>query len=376
MIPFGDLRREYQDLSGELTQAIQGVCKKGWFVLGEQCKRFEKAFAEYIGGGVHGIGVGSGTEALHLALVASGIGHGDYVITVPNTAVPTASAISFAGAIPVFVDIEPDSYTMDPVQLRDTLVREKKRLGKKLKAVIPVHLYGQSAYIDDILDVANEFALQVIEDACQAHGAEYKGRKVGSFGDYAAFSFYPSKNLGAYGDGGIIVTRDSAEAKKLKMLRNYGQETRYHHKIKGFNSRLDELQAKILMVKLQYLDEWNARRREIADFYSNNIENPLVSKPHEMAYGKHVFHLYPIRHPERDALRRYLKRNGVNTMIHYPVPIHLQKAYSYLGYSKGSFPIAETFAKETLSLPIFPQLRHDEINTVVNLINEYGYQIS
>lgn len=372
MIPFGDLAREYQELHIEMDNAIQSVCKKGWFVLGTQGEQFEKAFAEYIGNDVHAVGVGSGTEALHLSLIAAGVEHGDYVITVPNTAVPTASAISFAGARPVLVDIDPVSYNMDPVQLREIVIADKACLGRRLKAIIPVHLYGQSADMEPILEIAGEFDLKVIEDACQAHGSEYKGRKAGSIGDYAAFSFYPSKNLGAYGDGGMILTKDPSEAQKLKMLRNYGQEKRYYHQIKGFNSRLDELQAAVLTVKLKYLDAWNNRRREIADFYNNNIQNSQVTKPVEMTYGRHVFHLYVVRHPDRDGFQNYLKEKGVHTVIHYPVPIHLQEAYKDLGYQKGSFPVAEKYANEIISLPMFPQLKDDEVETITEVVNSFG----
>ena len=371
MIPFGDLSREYSELSGEMQHVIGEVCQNGWFILGKKVEEFESAFARYIDDDIYAIGVGSGTEALHLSLVAAGIESGDYVITVPNTAVPTVSAISFAGAKPLFVDVDPNSFNMDPIQLSRTIIKEKKRLGKRLKAIIPVHLYGQSADMDPILDIAKEFDLKVIEDACQAHGAEYKGRKVGSLGDYAAFSFYPSKNLGAYGDGGIILTKDPAEAKKLKMLRNYGQERRYYHKIQGFNSRLDELQAAILLVKIKYLDKWNSRRREIANMYSQRIENPLVTKPSQMPYGKHVYHLYVIRHPDRDDLKAYLGEQGVTIMIHYPVPIHFQEAYKDLNYTSGSFPVAERLSKEILSLPIFPQLKDEEIDRIIEVVNRY-----
>jgi len=371
MIAFGDLRREYTDLSGEIDEAIRSVCRNGWFVLGKKVEEFEAAFAGYIGGGVHAVGVGSGTEAIHLGLVAAGVGNGDYVITVPNTAVPTVSAINLAGAIPLLVDIDPLSYTMDPSLLRDLVKKEKKQLGSRLKAIVPVHLYGQSAHMEPILDVAKEFDLKLVEDACQAHGALYQGGKAGSIGDYAAFSFYPSKNLGAYGDGGMVLTRDADEAKKLKMLRNYGQEKRYFHRIKGFNSRLDELQAAILLVKLKYLDRWNARRREIARIYSDNIRNLQIAKPQEMPYGRHVFHLYVIRHPRRTDLQAYLEHEGVQTVIHYPVPIHLQEAYHDLGYGKRSFPVAEQCAEEILSLPIFPQLRDEEIQRVAELINHF-----
>lgn len=371
MIPFGDLSREYKELSDELEGVIKDVCRSGWFVLGKKIREFEDAFAAYIGNDVRAVGVGSGTEALHLSLVASGVEHGDYVITVPNTAVPTVSAISFAGAKPLFVDIDKDSFNMDPAQLRSTVMKEKKRLGKKLKAIVPVHLYGQSADMRPILDTADEFDLKVIEDACQAHGAEYMGRKVGSLGDYAAFSFYPSKNLGAYGDGGIILTKDPTEAQKLEMLRNYGQGKRYYHKIIGFNSRLDELQAAILLTKIKYLDEWNKRRRKIADYYKKHITNSLISKPSEMPYARHVFHLYVIRHSNRDEFCEYLEKQGVSTIIHYPVPIHLQQAYSNLGYLEGSFPVAERAAREIVSLPVFPQLTDKEIDKIVELVNKY-----
>lgn len=372
MIPFGDLSREYDELSAEIDNAVAESLKSGWFVLGKKGEEFEKVFAGFIDEEVFAVGVGSGTEALHLSLVASGVTHGDYVITVPNTAVPTVSAISFSGATPLLVDIDTDTYTMDPHKLRELVVRENKRLGDKLKAIIPVHLYGQSADMGPILEIAHEFNLSVIEDACQAHGAEYKGKRVGSIGDYACFSFYPSKNLGAYGDGGIITTKDPEQARKLKMLRNYGQEKRYYHKIKGFNSRLDEIQAAVLLTKIKYLEKWNLRRRDIAGLYNKEIKNPAITKPVEVSYGKHVFHLYVIRHPERDKLQAYLQQKDVQTVIHYPVSIHLQEAYKDLGYSHGEFPIAEKAAAEILSLPIFPQLRDEEAESVAYLINNFS----
>jgi len=372
MIPFGDLGREYGELTIEIDSAVTGLLKSGWFVLGKKGEEFENAFADFIDKEVYAVGVGSGTEALHLALVASGVTHGDYVITVPNTAVPTVSAISFSGATPLLVDINPDTYNMDTDKLRELAVSGKKRFGNKLKAVIPVHLYGQSADMGPILDIASEFNLSVIEDACQAHGSEYKGKRVGSLGDYACFSFYPSKNLGAYGDGGMITTKNPEQARKLKMLRNYGQEKRYYHKIKGFNSRLDEIQAAVLLTKIKYLDKWNLRRRDIAGLYNQKIKNEAMTKPVEVSYGKHVFHLYVIRHPERDRLQTYLQQQDVQTVIHYPVPIHLQEAYKDLGYAHGEFPIAENAASEILSLPIFPQLRDEEAETVASLINNFS----
>lgn len=371
MIPFGDLSREYIELSGEIDGVVQELFKSGWFVLGKNLLQLENVFANYIGKEVYAVGVGSGTEALHLSMVACGVENGDFVITVPNTAVPTVSAISFAGATPLFVDIEKESFNMSPAGLRELVLKEKRRLGNKLKAIIPVHLYGQSADMEAILTIAREFELTVIEDACQAHGAEYKGNKVGLFGDYACFSFYPSKNLGAYGDAGIILTKNQEEAQKLRMLRNYGQEKRYYHKTKGFNSRLDEIQAAILLTKIKYLDVWNNRRREIASLYNQRIKNSSVIKPVEVPYGKHVFHLYVIRHPERDRLKLYLEQNGVQTAIHYPFPIHLQEAYKELGYTINMFPVTEKFAREIISLPIFPQLKDEEAEKVAYLINNF-----
>jgi len=372
MIPFGDLSREYRELRDEIDATLRAVCERGWFVLGDKVQEFEQAFAAYLGPGLYAAGVGSGTEALHLALVAAGVSHGDYVITAPNTAVATVSAVSFAGATPLLADIDAKTFTIDPAALREVIVREKKRLGEKLKAVIPVHLYGQCADMDPVMETAREFGIKVIEDACQAHGASYKGRKAGSLGDYAAFSFYPSKNLGAYGDGGMVVTGDREEAAKIKMLRNYGQEKRYYHKIKGFNSRLDEIQAALLLTKLKYLDRWNNLRRRIASAYDRKISNLAVVKPVEAPWGRHVYHLYVVRTRQRDGFKAYLEAKGVQTVIHYPVPIHLQEAYQDLGYSTGDFPVAERAAHEIVSLPIFPQLREDEIQAMVDSINQYA----
>lgn len=373
MVPFGDLRREYKAIGRDIQKAIDKVCRAGWFVLGSSIQEFERAFSSYLSRG-HVIGVGSGTEAIHLSLVAAGVGHGDYVITVPNTAVPTASAIDFSGARPIFVDIHPESYTMDPDRLFDIVRKHKARSGKKLKAIVPVHLYGQCADMDRIIGIAREFDLKVIEDACQAHGAVYKGRKAGTIGDFAAFSFYPSKNLGCYGDGGAVVARTRKDAETIRMLRNYGEKERYHHVIKGFNSRLDEIQAAILLAKLPYLDVWNSRRKVIASLYDTLITNPDVMKPKQMGYGIHVFHLYVIRHPERDKLMEFLKKKGITTLIHYPIPIHLQQAYRNLFHKKGIFPTAERYSKEILSLPMFPQLRDDEVMVTCKSINSFTHE--
>ncbi|MFQ5585202.1 MAG: DegT/DnrJ/EryC1/StrS family aminotransferase [Thermodesulfobacteriota bacterium] len=355
----------------ELQEAINGVFEEGWFVLGKRGKEFEQTFAAFCGS-CYGVGVGSGTEALHLALRACGVGHGDEVITVPNTAVPTVSAISTAGATPLFVDVDPDTYTIDPERLRDRLREEfHARSNRRIKAVIPVHLYGQPADMDPLREVAGEYEVRVIEDACQAHGAKYKGKRVGSIGDLGCFSFYPSKNLGAYGDGGMVVTDDHELASKLKMLRNYGQEERYYHRIKGFNSRLDEIQAAMLLVKLQYLERWNEMRRERAGHYNEGLKHDEVVKPQEANYAEHVYHLYVIRCGRRDELQRYLVENGVGTLIHYPIPVHLQKAYEDLGLKRGALPVAEECCNEVLSLPIFPELHEDDVERVCGLINTF-----
>jgi dTDP-4-amino-4,6-dideoxygalactose transaminase len=371
-VPFGDLRRELRECGIDLHDAAARVIDSGWFVLGHELEAFEAEFAAYLADDAHVVGVGSGTEAIHLALVDAGVGPGDYVITVPNTAVPTVSAISAAGAIPLFADIDPTTFTMDPVQLREVVSREKARLGSKLKAVVPVHLYGQTADMDSILETAREFELTVVEDAAQAAGAQYKGRKAGTIGDYGAFSFYPSKNLGCYGDGGAVVVRTADEAARLRMLRNYGQERRYHHAIKGFNSRLDEIQAAILRAKLPRLDAWNRRRCEIAAAYDASITSARISKPRAASYGLHAWHLYVVRHPDRDGLMAHLAVRGVGTLIHYPIPVHLQSAYSDLGLERGAFPVAESAASEILSLPMFPQLSDEDVAYVSRCVSEYA----
>jgi dTDP-4-amino-4,6-dideoxygalactose transaminase len=370
-VPFGDLRREWGECGVDIRSAIDRVLESGWFILGKELEGFERAFSAFLGD-VHVIGVGSGTEALHLALVAAGVESGDFVITVPNTAVPTVSAISAAGATPLLVDVEERGLTMDPAQLHQLLVREKPRLGKRLKAVVPVHLYGRVTDMDGIVRVAKEFDIAVIEDAAQAHGAAYRGSKAGTIGDLAAFSFYPSKNLGCYGDGGAVVTHSEDQATHLKMLRNYGQHRRYYHEIKGVNSRLDEVQAAILTAKLPFLSAWTLRRRAIAHMYDELIDNPEVVKPPLDDAEQHVFHLYVMRHAQRDRLISHLERCGVGTVVHYPIPVHLQHAYADLGYGRGAFPVSETAAAQVVSLPIFPQLTDDEVAYVAKSVNSFG----
>jgi len=360
-IPFGDLKRQYISIKDEIDEAIRKVLNRGSFILGENVESFEREFSNFCGA-KFGIGVGSGTEALHLSLVSCGVQAGDEVITVANTAVPTVSAISFANATPVFVDIDPESYNINPSKIEE-------KISKKTKVILPVHLYGQPADMDSILEVAKRHKLKVIEDACHAHGAEYKGRTVGTLGNIGCFSFYPTKNLSAYGDGGMVVTNDEEIAIRLKMLRNYGEERRYHNPIKGFNSRLDEIQAAILRVKLKYLSKWNERRRKIAESYNNLLKT--VIKPKEMDYTRHIYHLYVVRSTKRDQLQMYLQEEGIGTLIHYPVPIHLQPAYRDLGFKKGSLPITEKYANEILSLPIFPELTDEEIKYISNTVNSF-----
>jgi len=362
-IPFGDLRRQYLQNKIEFDKCFQTVLDSGWFVLGKQLELFEEEFARYCGAG-YAVGVGSGTEALHLALVALGVGRGDEVITVANTCVPTVSAISLSNATPVLTDVIEASFTMNAEDL-------KRRITRRTKVIIPVHLYGQSAHLDEIRRVAESNGIHIVEDAAQAHGTEYKGKKIGSSESLTCFSFYPSKNLGCFGDGGCITTNDGQIASKLKMLRNYGQRERYYHCMKGFNSRLDEIQAALLSVKLRHLDDWNNRRRSIARMYANNITNPLVIHPQEMGYGRHIYHLYVIRVKRRNAFQTFLHEQGIATMIHYPVPIHLQESYQDLGYKRGDFPISEALAKEIVSLPMYPELTDEEILYICDVINHF-----
>lgn len=362
-IPVFDLKRQYENLKTEIDNAFKSVLENGIFVLGENVKRFEEEFAEYLGAGF-AVGVGSGTEALHLSLKACDIGYGDEVITVPNTAVPTISAISFAGAKPVFVDITPDTCTMD-------LRKVEEKITDKTKAILPVHLYGHSTEMEQIMKLAKAHNLRVIEDACQAHGAKYNSKNAGTIGDMGCFSFYPTKNLGAYGDGGMVVTNNEELYRKLIMLRNYGEVKKFTSKIEGFNSRLDEIQSAVLRVKLKYLDEWTNKRREIATMYHQLLYNSNVQLPCERQWAKHVYHLFVIRVNKRDALKDYLHERGVGTQIHYPIPVHLQDAYKKLGHKAGDFPISERNAEEILSLPIYPELTTEEIEVVAGLITEF-----
>jgi dTDP-4-amino-4,6-dideoxygalactose transaminase len=368
MVPFIDLTRQYRTIENEILSAVERVFEKGRFILGEEVSAFEKEFARHCGVR-YGVGVNSGTDALYLALKAAGIGKGDEVITVANSFIASALAISFTGAKPIFVDIAPGTYTMDPDGLEDLL---RKRRGRTIKAILPVHLYGHPADMSSIGKIANRYHLTVIEDACQAHGAELKGRKIGSFGAMGCFSFYPTKNLGAYGDGGMVVTDDKKLYERLKLLRCYGEKKKYEHILQGGNSRLDEVQAAILRVKLKYLDRWNGQRREKALIYKKKIEEAGVVCPVEKEGSFHVYHLFVIRAKRRNSLQAFLKEKGIETLIHYPVPIHLQKAYKDLGHQRGDLPVTERYSREVLSLPFFPDITDsemDEVATQIKLFN-------
>jgi dTDP-4-amino-4,6-dideoxygalactose transaminase len=367
MVPFLDLTRQFRRIEGEILSAQKRVLEKGCFVLGEEVSSFEEEFAGYCGVR-YGIGVGSGTDALFLALKAANIGKGDEVITVSHSFIATAIAISQTGAKPIFVDIDPEFYTMDPNALEDFL---KKRKRRRVKAILPVHLYGHPAEMDAIMDIANRYHLTVIEDACQAHGAEYQGRKTGSFGCMACFSFYPTKNLGAYGDGGMVVTNDKRYDERMRLLRRYGEKRKYEHVLKGWNSRLDEMQAAILRVKLKYLDQWNGERRKKALMYKRMFEGTEMRCPSEKEQARHVYHLFVIRTKKRTALREFLKEKGIETLIHYPVPIHLQKAYAELGYRRGVLPVTEKVAHEVLSLPFYPELSSEEMGAVQEQLRKF-----
>jgi dTDP-4-amino-4,6-dideoxygalactose transaminase len=362
-IPFVDLSAQYEAIAGEIEQAISGVLRRTDFILGGDVEQFEREFAEYSETSF-AVGIDSGTSAIEMALRAYGIGPGDEVITVANSFIATALAISYTGARPVLVDVDPRTYNMDPSLLEGAIT-------PRTKAVVPVHLYGQPVDMEPVLEIAGEKGLVVIEDACQAHGARYNGKRVGSLGHAAAFSFYPGKNLGAYGDGGLVVTNDEQTADSLRMLRNYGQRQKYHHLLQGFNRRLDTLQAAVLRVKLPYLDGWNSARRRHAAQYNELLESAGVGLPFEPGYSESVYHLYVIRVADRDGLAAHLKERGVSAGIHYPVPIHLQPAYSELGYSAGSFPVSEQAAHEILSLPMYAELTEGQIEHVAEAVREF-----
>jgi dTDP-4-amino-4,6-dideoxygalactose transaminase len=388
-IPFLDLVTPHVELKDELFAVFTTVLETAGFIGGPMVQGFEQDFAQFCEAG-HCVGVGSGTDALRFALIAAGVGSGDAVVTVPNTFIATTEAISQAGARPVFVDIDEATYNLDPEKLRTYLeiqcdrdsktgVLVDRRTGGRLKAVIPVHLYGQMADMDTILELSEKYGLIVIEDACQAHGAEYFSRKrnrwckAGSMGLVAAFSFYPGKNLGACGEGGAVTTNDAELAQKIRMLRDHGQAHKYYHDLEGYNGRLDSLQAGLLRVKLGRLPEWTERRRQAAARYQELFAaaDATIVLPYEPEWSKAVYHLFIVRAQDRDALMKSLSSAGIGTGIHYPIPLHLQKAYETLGFSKGDLPVAEKVAAEIVSLPIFPQLQADQQKRVVSEVMNF-----
>lgn len=363
-IPFLDLKVQYQQIKSEVDQAIKEVIDSCAFINGPATKQFERNFADYCGIR-YAVGVANGTDALYLALKAMGIGPGDEVITAPNTFIATTEAITLVGAKNVFVDIHPETYNIDVAKIEE-------KITPRTKAIIPVHLFGQPADMEPILALAKKYQLKIIEDACQAHGAQYQGRRAGNFGDVACFSFYPGKNLGAYGDGGVVVTNEEEITRKVAMLADHGSLVKYEHQVEGINSRLDSIQAAVLDVKLRYLDDWNEKRRQNAYIYNEFLKDiDGVITPVELANTKSVYHLYVIQVENREELRQKLNAEGIGTGIHYPTALHQQPAYQYLGYKTGSFPIAEQCTRRYLSLPMYPELTEPMIETVCHAIERY-----
>ena len=362
MIPYGDLQAQYRAIKSEIDAAILRVLESTQFILGDEVAAFEREFAAYCHAG-ESVAVNSGTSALHLALLACGVGRGDEVITVPFTFVATVAAVEYAGARPVLVDIDPVTYTMDPAKIEAAIT-------PRTKVIMPVHLYGQSADMDPILEIARRRGLRVIEDAAQAHGADYRGRRCGSMGDIAAFSFYPGKNLGAYGEGGAITTSDPDLAKTIRVLRDWGQEKRYVHRLKGFNYRMDGIQGAILRVKLRHLERWTEARRSRAALYDRALRDAPVTTPVAHEWNRHVYHVYAVRVAERDQLHQTMTEQGVQTGIHYPIPVHLQPAYRDLGYNEGDLPVSEKVASEILSLPVFPEMTDAQVATVAAVVSQ------
>jgi len=355
-IKFLDLQTQYQTIKKEIDDAVLNVLATSQYVLGPEVKQFEDDFA-VAHRAAHGIAVNTGTSALHIALLAAGVGAGDEVITVSMTFTATAAAVSYTGATPVFVDVDPVTFTMDPAQV-------EARITPRTKAIMPVHLYGQAADLDPLLKIAERHGLKLIEDAAQAHLAEYKGQPVGTIGHTAGFSFYPGKNLGAYGEGGLVTTNDADMAHRMRLLRDWGQQRKYHHEILAYNYRMDGIQGAILRVKLRYLEGWTEARRRIASIYQGRLGKLGVQVAQEAPHRRHVYHILSIFHPERDRLQQELEAKGIQTGKHYPVPVHLQKAYEGLGYREGSLPVTERVAREQLSLPMYPEMPDADVECV------------
>lgn len=362
-VPFADLKTQYLAIKNEILSAVERSFESTQFVLGNEVAAFEEEFAAYCGSR-YAIAVNTGTSALHLALLAAGVGPGDEVITVPFTFVATAAAIGYTGAKPVFVDIDPATYTMDPRQIEAAIT-------PRTRAILPVHLYGQSADLDSIRNIARRHGLLVIEDAAQAHGAEYKGRRCGSIGELGCFSFYPGKNLGAYGEGGIVTTDSPEFARTIRILRDWGAEKKYEHIMKGYNYRMDGVQGAILRCKLRYLESWTEARRAHAAAYTEALQDSGVCLPVEAAGNRHVYHVYAVLCAQRQEFMQALHARGVQTGIHYPTPIHLLPPYAELGYKRGDFPVSEAIASQEVSLPMFPELTEAQINEVTEAVVEF-----
>jgi len=356
VIPFLDLKAQYRTIGPELNAAAIRVLESGHYVLGEHVRDFEAAFAHHCGA-AHAVGVSTGTSALHLAILAAGVRPGEEVITVPMTFVASVAAIQYAGAVPKLVDIDPHSWTMDPAQLEAAIT-------PRTRAILPVHLHGRLADMERICEIARAHGLAVIEDAAQAHGAELGGRRAGTFGDLGCFSFYPGKNLGACGEGGAVVAEHAELAQRVRILRDWGQERKYEHVIKGFNERLDEIQAALLAVKLRHLEAWTDARRRLAARYDAQLAGTGIPTPAAPADLEHVYHVYAVRVRDREGVRSRLMAAGIQSGVHYPTPVHLQPAYADLGYESGSFPVSEALARETLSLPMFPELTEAQVDEV------------
>lgn len=362
-VPFIDFSEQYQTIKGEVLQELEALFEQGAFILGPQVKHFEEAFASFCDT-QYGVGVNSGTDALYMALSALGIGPEDEVILPTHTFIATALAVSYTGATPVFVDIKDDTYNIDPEQF-------KKAITPKTKAVMTVHIYGQAANMNEINLIAREHGIKVVEDAAQAHGARYDGKRVGSLGDVACFSFYPTKSLGAFGDGGMVVTNDEHIYNKMLMLRDYGRKGRYEHVLKGHNSRLDTVQAVILNAKLKKLDEWNAMRGQVADWYQEALADVAdIVLPQVVEGRTHVYQTFALRIPRREKVMDAMKERGVTTLIHYPIPVHLQEAYQECGGKRGDFPVAEQVADDIVSLPFFPHMSREQVNHVSQVLKE------
>jgi dTDP-4-amino-4,6-dideoxygalactose transaminase len=359
-VPYLDLKAQYQSIKPEIDAAIARVLDSCQFVLGPEVAGFEQDFAAYCGA-AECIALNSGTSALHLALLAAGVGPGDEVITVPFTFVASVAAVLYAQAKPVLVDIDPRSFTMDPAAIEAAIT-------PRTKAILPVHLYGQPADMDPIMEIARKHNLVVIEDAAQAHGAQYKGRPVGSIGDMACFSFYPGKNLGAYGEGGAVTTSNPEHARTVRLLRDWGADRKYHHVLRGYNYRMEGFQGAVLGVKLRHLDRWTEARRAVVRQYNELLADCDVETPTEMPWARHVYHVYTLRAGDRDNLQATLTAEGIQTGIHYPVPVHLQPAYADLGYTVGAFPQSERASREVLSLPLYPEMTSNQIRTVAQVL--------